>query len=70
MFRNGSPCCACAHGGQSGVAFNAGAAEALVSASRSCAAMGGGMPDLGVLGLVLPFATAFLILTSLTLALY
>lgn len=27
------------------------------------------MPDLGVLGLALPFATAFLILTSLTLSL-
>lgn len=50
--------------------LNAGAAEALGSASRSCAAIKGGMPDLGVLGLVVPFATAFLILTSLTLSFY
>lgn len=50
--------CAHAHGGQAGVA-QCNAAEALVgSASRSCAAcdMGGGMPDLGALGPVLPFS--------------
>lgn len=48
--------------------LHANVAEALGSASRSCAVMGRGMPDLGVPGLILAIATAFLILTSLTLS--